>query len=78
MVRNQLTWNKPEAPYLLFGESRADANYIDDIALDDANIGEVAPPERVELLALALALFLLLGQALVTKAAEVSETNNGA
>jgi hypothetical protein len=28
----------PEATHLLFGESGANANYIDDITLDDANI----------------------------------------
>ena len=64
--------------HLFLGQLRTQADNVDEILLHDAHVGEVLAVHRLELLALALALFLLLGQALVTKAAEVSETNNGA
>ena len=52
--------------YLLFGKSGAYTCNIDDIALDDTYISEMAPAKDVQLLALPFPLFLLLCEPLVT------------
>ena len=49
--------------YLLLGKSRSDTNDVDDIALYDPNIDEMAPSQSVKFLARTLTLLLLLGQA---------------
>lgn len=54
--------------HLLFGEPRANANNVDYVALDDPHIRKVATAKGIEFLSLPLPLFLLLGEALMTKA----------
>lgn len=49
--------------YLLLCKSRTDTNDIYNVALDDADIGEMAPTKGVKFFALAFTLLLLLGQA---------------
>jgi hypothetical protein len=60
--------------HLFFGKSRANADDIDDVALNDANVGQMTPSKRVELLALTLSLFLLLSKALMAGSTNVGKT----
>lgn len=59
--------------YLLFCESRADTDYVDYVALNDAYIGEMTPTKSVKLFAFTLSLFLLLSESLVAKSNHVSK-----
>jgi len=49
--------------YLFLGKPRSNANDVDHIALDDTDIGEMAPIQGVKFFALTFTLLLLLGQA---------------
>lgn len=51
--------------YLLLGKSRSDANDVDNITLDDPDIGEMAPTMGLKFLALTFTLLLLLSEAFV-------------
>lgn len=51
--------------YLFLGESRTHPNDVNYVALHNAYIGEMTPAKGIQLFAFTLALFLLLGQALV-------------
>jgi hypothetical protein len=53
--------------HLLLGKTRPDPNDVGDVALYDAYIGEVTAAERVEILAFALSLFLLLCETTLTE-----------
>lgn len=48
--------------YLLFCETRAHPNNIHDVALHHPDVRQVAPIQRIKLLALALPLLLLLSE----------------
>lgn len=54
-------------PYLLFGKSRTQAHNINNIALNNPDVGEMAPVESIKLFTFPLSLLLLLCEALVTK-----------
>lgn len=72
------TFNKYNAQdiynaYLLLREARSHAHNVGYVALYDTHIGKVAPTQGFQLLPLALALFLLLRQALVAREHEQGE-----
>lgn len=53
--------------YLFFGKSGAEAYYVHDVTLNDANIEKMAPAKRIQLLAIAVSLLLLLCKFLVAR-----------
>ena len=57
--------------YLLFSEARSHSYYIHHVALDDANVGKVAPSKGIEILSFALFLLPLECKLLVTGELEV-------
>ena len=61
--------------YLFFCKSRANADYVDHVALDDAYIGEMSPPKSVKLFTFTLSLPLLLSETLVTFSIHISKQN---
>lgn len=51
--------------HLFLGKTRADADDVDHIPLDNSNVGEMPPAQSLQLLLFSVALLLLLRQALV-------------
>ena len=72
---SQLPAGSQSGAYLFFCKSRANADYVDYVALNDAYIGEMSPPKSVKLFTLTLSLPLLLSETLVTFSIHISKQN---